>query len=395
MTEPQRQEATGMHPLPLIIILMVLDLVAFNGSRIAVSLTAIHQGASALTVGLLMASYALLPALLSVRAGRWVDRIGMQRPMLIGSIGLGVGNLLSFALPHMPVLMVTSVVVGLSSMLINVAVYQAVGAMSTQENRTANFSYLALGFSTASFIGPLVTGMSIDQLGHRFAFLILAVFTLLPAGTLLGVVLPDVRSPAPTVAPANRPNTFDLLRDTHMRRLFIAIGVLTVSWDIYTFAMPIYGTQIGLSASQIGFVMGTFAAAAFAVRLVMPLIARRIRPWPLIAIGMAIAGLSYAVIPLSHGVGALMAAMFLLGMGLGAPQPMVLTLLHHAAPEGRAGEAVGLRTMFVNTSQTALPLLFGLLGTAFGMAPLFFTMAGVLWGGSGMARRVARREPAG
>jgi MFS family permease len=379
-----------MHPLPLILILMVLDMVAFNGSRIAVSLSAIHQGASALTVGMLMASYALLPALLSVRAGRWVDKVGVQRPLLIGSIGVGAGNLLSFALPHIPVFMVSSVLIGLSVMLINVAVYQAAGLLSAPEDRTASFSYLALGFSTSSFIGPMVTGMAIDQLGHRWAFLILALFTVLPAAMFAGAELPDTRSAPAPAAPGPRPATFDLLRDATLRRLFIAIGVLTVSWDIYTFAMPIYGTQIGLSASQIGFVMGSFAAAAFSVRLVMPLIARRIRPWPLIAIGMALAGLSYAVIPLSHSVGALMAAMFLLGMGLGAPQPMVLTLLHHAAPEGRAGEAVGLRTMFVNTSQTALPLLFGLLGTAFGVAPLFFTMTAVLFGGSGMARRISR-----
>ncbi len=83
-----------------------------------------------------------------------------------------------------------------------------------------------------------------------------------------------------------------------------------------------------------------------------------------------------------------------------APRPIlenpknreVGTLLHHAAPEGRAGEAVGLRTMFINTSQTALPLIFGVLGTALGMAPLFFAMTAALFGGSALARRVARQH---
>lgn len=381
-----------MHPLPLIIILLVLDHVAFNGSRIAVSLSAIHLGASALTVGLLMASYALLPALLSVHVGRWVDRVGMQRPMLIGSAGVGVGSLLSFVMPNMLVFGITSVVVGMSFMLINVAAYQAVGSLSGPENRTANFSYMALGFSTSSFIAPMITGLSIDQLGHRFSFLVLALFTVLPAGALAAITLPDTRPAHPPAASSVRPAMFDLLRDANMRNLFVAIGVLTVAWDIYTFAMPIYGTQIGLSASQIGIVMGSFAAASFAVRLVMPMVARRVRPWPLIAGAMVVAGLSYAAIPLSHSVGALMAAMFVLGLSLGAPHPMVLTLLHHAAPEGRAGEAVGLRTMFINTSQTALPLIFGVLGTALGMAPLFFAMTAALFGGSALARRVARQH---
>ena len=59
-----------VRPLPLIIILMVLDHIAFAGSRISVTLYAIHQGASALTVGTLLALFALLPAILSVAAGR-------------------------------------------------------------------------------------------------------------------------------------------------------------------------------------------------------------------------------------------------------------------------------------------------------------------------------------
>ena len=73
-----------MRPLPLIIILMVLDHVAFNGSRVAVSLYAINQQATPLTVGAMVALYAFLPALLSVKAGRWIDRIGVNKPMLIG-----------------------------------------------------------------------------------------------------------------------------------------------------------------------------------------------------------------------------------------------------------------------------------------------------------------------
>ncbi|MEF7617591.1 MFS transporter [Aquincola sp. MAHUQ-54] len=383
-----------MQPLPLVIILLVLDHVAFNGSRIAVSLTAIHQGASALTVGLLMASYALLPALLAVPAGRWVDRIGAQRPMLIGSAGLGIGCLLAFALPNLAALYATSVIIGLSFMLINVAAYHAVGFLSVPEQRTANFSFMALGFSTSSFIAPLLTGLSIDQLGHRFSFAVLGLFTVLPAAVLALAALPETRSERAAGAGGQRPAMFDLLRDPYMRRLFIAIAVLTVAWDIYTFAMPVYGTQIGLSASQIGIVMGSFAAASFVARLVMPMVARRVQPWPLIAASMMVAGLSYAAVPFSHGVGALMAAMFMLGLSLGAPHPMVLTLLHHAAPEGRAGEAVGLRTMFINTSQTALPLVFGLLGTALGMAPLFLAMTAALFGGGAMARRMARRPRA-
>ena len=83
---------------------------------------------------------------------------------------------------------------------------------------------------------------------------------------------------------------------------------------------------------------------------------------------------------------------FALGLGLGMSQPMVLSLIHTAAPAGRAGEAVGVRATLVNFSQTAMPLMFGVLGATLGMAPVFLSMAMLLAGGSWYVRRTRVRE---
>lgn len=378
-----------MRPLPLIIILLVLNHIAFNGSRIAVSLNAIALNTSAFTVGSLMAVYALLPALLSVSAGRWIDRIGINRPMLVGSIGVGVGVVMPFLVPGLVSLYITAIVTGVSFMLINVAAYHAVGEMSAPEDRAVNFSYVALGFSTSSFIAPMMSGIAIDQLGFRATFLILALFTIMPIVALSANLLPAVKPrEAHTLAPAGA--VLDLLRDPELRRLFIAMAVLTVAWDVYGFAIPIYGTKIGLSASEIGIVMGAFAAATFAVRLAMPFFVHRIRPWTMLTMSLGIAAVSYALVPFTQNVVVMMALMFLLGLGLGAPQPMILTLLHESAPAGRAGEALGLRTTMINTSQTIMPLIFGAAGAALGIAPLFWAMATALVAGGFFANRLRK-----
>lgn len=378
-----------MRPLPLIIILLVLDHIAFNGSRIAVSLNAISLNATAFTVGSLMAVYALLPAILSVSAGRWIDRIGINKPMLVGSVGVGVGVVTPFIIPGLIALYVTAVLTGVSFMLINVSAYHAVGEMSLPEDRPVNFSYVALGFSTSSFIAPMMSGIAIDQLGFRATFLILALFTVLPVIALSAHLLPPVKPrEAHTLAPAGA--VFDLLRDRNLRHLFIAMAVLTVAWDVYSFAIPIYGSKIGLSASKIGIVMGAFAAATFAVRLAMPFIVSRVRPWTMLTAALLTAAVSYCALPFTESVGVMMALMFLLGLGLGAPQPMILSLLHESAPIGRAGEALGLRTTMINTSQTVMPLIFGAVGAALGIAPLFWAMAAALLAGSFFANRLRK-----
>ena len=379
-----------MRPLPLIIILMVLDHVAFNGSRVTVTLYAIHLGASALTVGILIAMYALLPALLSVTAGRWMDRAGMEKPLLVGSVGVGLGTILPFLFPGLIVLYATSVIAGVSFMLINVAAYHAVGELSAPEDRAVNFSYVSLGFSTSSFIAPVLSGVGIDNFGHRTTFLLLAAFTALPILALSLKLLP-LPVPRPRPHDVASGDVFDLLHDAKLRELFITMAILTVAWDVYGFAIPVHGTRIGLSASEIGIVMGTFAAATFTVRLATPFFVTRIQPWTLLMVSLMVSAASFFALAFATNVGMMMALMFVLGLGLGAPQPMMLTLLHESAPPGRAGEALGVRTTLINGSQTVMPLIFGAVGAALGMAPVFWCIAAALFGGGLFADRVRRK----
>ena len=379
----------NIRPLPLIIILMVLDHIAFNGSRVSVTLYAIHEGATPLTIGTLMALYALLPAVFSVAAGRWIDRIGIVKPMQLGSIAVGIGVVLPFLFAGMWVLYVTCVIVGLAFMLVNVAAYHAVGELSAPEDRAVNFSYVALGFSTSMFIAPMLSGVSIDSFGYPATFALLAAFTLLPIVALSFKLLP-IPAPAPKPAGASTGDVFDLLRDPQLRRLYITMAVLTVAWDVYSFAIPVHGSTVGLSASEIGLVMAAFAAATFVVRLAMPFFVQHVKPWTMLTGALLTAGVSYSLLPFASSVAMMMALTFLLGLGLGSPQPMMLTLLHESAPAGRAGEALGLRTTMINGSQTVMPLLFGAVGAALGMAPVFWTMSAALVCGGFYARRARR-----
>jgi MFS family permease len=182
-----------------------------------------------------------------------------------------------------------------------------------------------------------------------------------------------------------------LLRKRELRHVLIASGTLSMGWDLYTFVLPIYGSRIGLSASTIGTIMGTFALATFAVRLAMPLLVRRVKEWQVITAALAISAGAYSLFPLVTSVALLMSLSFILGIGLGCAQPMVMALHYSVSPPGRQGEAVGVRTTVLNTSSTLLPLLFGALGLALGMGPVFWSMAAILGAGGYFANRKRRR----
>src|SRR5437762_13606302 len=92
----------------------VANHVVLAGSRIAVSLDALDHGANAATVGVLLALYAVLPMVFAIPAGRLADRIGVRRPMLVGSCGLAAGGAPPSIWPGVVPAVVTAVLVGLA-----------------------------------------------------------------------------------------------------------------------------------------------------------------------------------------------------------------------------------------------------------------------------------------
>lgn len=380
-----------MRDLYALIALLVLTHSAFGGSRVAVSLFAQSRGAEAITVGILMALYSLLPMLASVTFGRWIDRIGVRTPLILGSVLMVAGS----AIPALrttldSALYLSCVLVGAGSMLVHLSVNIAVGSMGAPEERAMRFSWLSLGFSTSGFVGPMIAGFGIDHIGYRLTFCVLALLPVLPVA-LFAAGKPLLPGPARAHDPTRRSHAFELLRDRTLLRVFIASGLLSMAWDLFTFVMPIYGHSIGLSASTIGSVLGCFAAATFAIRLLMPLYVHRLSAWATLAFSLGTSGATFVVFPFVDSVLLLFGLAFVLGIGLGCAQPMVMALLYGASPPGRQGEAVGIRTTLINLSQTIFPLIFGALGTAVGIGPVFWALAASLLSGSVVAGKSRKR----
>jgi MFS family permease len=179
----------------------------------------------------------------------------------------------------------------------------------------------------------------------------------------------------------------DLLRIAPLRRTFIVSATLAMGWDLYTFLLPLYGVSLGLAATTIGMILSTFALATFTVRLTMPILIKRLKQWVVIASAMAVAGSAYLLFPFVEAVALLMVLSFILGLGLGSAQPIIMSQLYEASPPGRQGEAVGLRTSLLNGSHTLIPLVSGAISTAFGMAPAFWLLAALLLGGGWYAKQ--------
>ncbi|HEV7823065.1 MAG TPA: MFS transporter [Burkholderiales bacterium] len=375
----------------LIVLLCILNHAAFTGSRVVFSLYALDLGASSFAIGVLVSFYALCPLLLAIYAGKLIDRVGARRPMLLGTLGLVGGICLPVAVQGLPVLYFAALLLGSSFMFFFVAVQGVTGAVGGPQDRGRNYSLLSVGFSIASFMGPLIAGFSIDHLGFRNALIVLS------GGIVLSLIAQWLRAewiPRPTHNPdkAGGQSVLDLLRIAPLRRIFIASGFMSGAWDLYNFYMPIYAHSVKLSATAIGVILATFSAATLVIRLFLPRMLKNHDEIRILTVAIFVAGIAYALFPFFENAWALAAISFLLGLGLGTGQPLSMNLIYNLAPPGRTSEAAGIRVTVNNLAHVTIPLVFGGIGSALGFGAVFISNAAVLFAGAVINNRTAARK---
>lgn len=366
------------------------------GMRMAAPLMALREGFSEAAVGFLLALFALSSVFLALPAGRYADRHGLKRPMSLCVAASALGAGLAVAWPVFPVLCLAASLTGAAAGAAVLALQRHVGRASNgaEELRKA-FSWLAIGPAFSNFVGPLAAGLLIDHGGFRAAFLALAVAPV--AGWMILRTAREAPIP-PGAGGARSGKAWNLLLDPPFRRLLLLNWLLSSSWDVHTFIVPVLGHERGLSASVIGALLASFAFAATAVRVALPLVASRVREWLVILVAMTLAAVAFLVYPLVQAPLAMGLCSVMLGLTLGAVHPMIMSMLHQITPEHRHGEALGLRLMSINVSSVLMPVLFGAMGAVVGVAGVFWVMAGVLGGGTPLAhgmRRVGHAAEAG
>jgi MFS family permease len=376
----------------LIVLMCTLNHTAYVGSRVAVSLYALHLGANQMAIGMLIALYALCPMLLAVYIGKLADRIGPRLPMLMGTVGTAVALLLPPIFPGLATLYITALLIGTSYNLFFITLMGITGGIDGEINRVRNYAMVSLAFSGASFLGSIAAGFSIDHLGYLPTFLLFTTFTLIPLLLLWfrSGFLPRVEEREAT---GGKKNAFDLLRIPVLRNAVIASGIIVTAQDLFQFYIPVYGYTIGLSASAIGTVLGIFALAAFVIRFFLPRLTKKSCEAEILAYAIFIAAFAFVLFPFFKNFYALASIAFLLGLGCGCGLPLSMSLVYALSPRERVSESAGLRTTVNNFSHFVIPLFFGSIGTVLGYFPVFISNSVMLVAGGLLMRRNIPPDP--
>lgn len=401
---------------------------AMAGARVAAPLQALSLGWGAPAVGALLALFAAAPVLLALHAGRMADRHGYHRPLHVAVAMTTCGGALALlaswlsGAPHAVLLGLGALLMGGGSNIGLITVQRSASrAARDQTERVQVFSWLGLAPALSNMIGASAAGVLIDAAGFRGAFAALMLMPLAALACARAVprdAMPQATAgaeaeagagatgagPKPAASSATKAaataaaadaaspsllaSAWQLLRLPGIAPLLALNWVLSACWDVHGFAVPILGHERGFSASTIGFVLGVFPLAVSLVRLAIPLLASRLQPRRVLLVTMLASACVFGVYPLTRTPAAMAACAVALGLALGAVQPMIMSTLHMLTPHERHGEAIALRSMAINASSMAMPLLFGALGAAVGVAMLFWAMALALLANAWLTRRI-------
>ncbi len=378
---------------------------AVSMARPAVSYRALALGADARAVGVIAGIYALLPLFAAVPLGRRTDH-GRCAPLLpIGVALIATGCAFSGTAGSLPAMAAWSGVMGLGHLSFVIGAQSIVARQSAPDEQDRNFGHFTIGASLGQLIGPIAAGLVVSEQDGAmartsavalFVAAALAAFSCTslwrierrPDGTASTAAAPAKEAPARKVSVRSILTTRGVASG-----MFISLAVLSAT-DILTAYLPVVGEQRGISPAVVGVLLSLRAAATVACRLAMTPMIRLMGRTVLMAVSCLGAALLCAGIALPVPAWALGLLLAGLGFCLGVGQPLSMTTVVQAAPEGARSTALALRLTGNRLGQVAAPASAGVLAGLAGTAAPFVMLGGLLLISAGIAVRPLRGRPA-
>jgi MFS transporter, DHA2 family, multidrug resistance protein len=389
-----RREWIGLAVLALPCLLYSMDLTVLN---LAVPHISADLEPSSTELLWIVDVYGFLIAGFLITMGTLGDRIGRRRLLLIGAAAFGATSVLAAFSTSAKMLIATRALLGIAAATLAPSTLSLLRNMFLDAGqRTFAIGVWVTSFSAGAAIGPLVGGALLQQFWWGAAFLVavpvmilllaLGPFLLpefrnpdagqldLPSAALsLGAVLPVIYGlkaiaadgfawrPALAIAAGLAIGVAFVRRQRALPdplidlRLFrnpafnaaLATNTLDffVGFGSFLFIAQYLQLVLGLSPLQAGMLSVPSSAAFIVGSLVTPAIVRRVRPGVVMAAGLVLGAMGYALMTYAGahpGVGLVVTGWVVASLGLAPVTTLATDIMVGAAPPERAGAAAAI-----------------------------------------------------
>lgn len=344
-------------PLIPIFLIVLVDVMGFTLVLPFLPFYAEHFGASPLTVGLIISSYAICQFVAGPILGRISDKVGRKPTLLVSQFGSLIGFVVLGLANSIGLIFLARIIDGLTAG--NLSIAQAyISDVTKPENRTKAFGLIGIAFGTGFVIGPSLSGF-LTKFGYHwpaFAAAGLSFCSMLCTQFLLPKVKP-VQHMGPRVGRIKQITQY-FERKVVGRNL---LQFLAFSLSFYTlmagFALFLE-RRLGFDAEHTGYILtfSGFLGALIQGGLIGRL-AKKLGEVRLATLGFATMAIGYGLLGAIHGIPLLLVLVACGGFGAAVVRPAITTLITRSVGRHEQGAAIGVSQSLASIAQIVGPLI--------------------------------------
>ncbi len=338
---------------------------------------AIETDISVVWIGVIGASFSLLPIALAIPFGKLMDRGHDARAAQVGAVFMFAGSLVLYLTPGSRIdLLMANVLLGIGHLLA-MAAHQMISVRSAgPKSRETVLSLYMLGLAVGQAVGPMIMGFAAgDAHVAPTQTLFILGASLAALNILVGLTITRALPKPPRDENEVRLSLLEILKLKGLAAIIFASVITVTTFDVLIIYMPLLGTERHIEASHIGWLLTVRAAGAMASRLAYVSLFKifgRI-PLTIASLLMAAAGLLVLALPLPLWmlyVGAVAS-----GYGLGISSTLAFSGMVQLAPANVRSTALSMRLTGNRIGQVAFPFTASFLAAFAGVGGVFAVIA--------------------
>lgn len=347
--------------------------------RVTISYRTIELGLAPIWVGVITGASAVLPMLLAVSIGRFVDRGHDALTARFGSLVI-LGCCLGYRLSEagLAELLFFTAFLGVGHTLLMVSQQMIVVRSAYNDvSRETAFGHYMVATALGQGVGPLIVGWlggSLQIPPTRYLFAVAVALSL--AGFALAFLIRSRGDGAKGKAGGSGSIPVrELLETRGVPTLMMASIITVTAQDLITIFLPLLGAQRGIDVANVGALLMVRSVTAVVSRVFYPSMIRAVGRVPLTVGTMAAASVGLVVIASPVPLPVLYVAIALAGFGLGIAATLSISNMVDIVPAGARGVALSLRITGNRVGQVSFPVVAGIVAAAFGTGGIFAIMA--------------------
>jgi len=330
-----------------------------------------EQGYSPTQAGLVVAAYGVgsLPA--AAFGGYLADRLGRRETIVVSMVGGASGMLLLSQARSLSALLTFSVIAGFFAELYRPSSGALLADVVPPERRVAAFGMYRLAINAGFAAGTAVAGLMAER---SFTLLFIGdALTSLLFAVVVFVGLPRTKGGSSSYEPGSLRL---IMRDRRFALFLLTSLIAAFVYFQMEAGLPLYIRDNGLSFAVVGALLAVNGLGCLLLELPVISITQRLRPRPVIAVGVALTGFGFFLTQFFDSFWPLTATVMVWTVGEVISAPVSSAYVADLAPPSMRGRYTGTHGMTFSISFVLAPALGGWL---YSMGPeVLFTACGVL-----------------